>query len=541
MSSVTEVPENVEQVDYDVVVVGAGMGGIYAVHRLRQQGLSVVCLEAAGGIGGVWYHNSYPGARVDIESSQYCYLFDEDLYRDWKWSERYAAQPEILGYLNHVADRFDVRRHIRLGSRVIAAVWSPTICRYAVRTHTGELFNARFLVMATGQLSKPRKPNFAGIDDFVGEWVQTSDWRDIQLDGKRIAVVGTGSSGMQTVTALAGKVEHLYVFQRTPHYAVPAHNGPTTEHRHARLATTVSNMWNEMLGSPKGIVFPPAAGKAGDFLPEQRRAILEERWAFGGQAMQGLFTDQNVDIESNTVVADFVRQKTRERIADPELAEKLLCYSYPFGVRRICVDTGYYESFNRDDVSLIDVQADPIERITENGIRLASGAEVEVEIIIFALGFNAFTGSLDEAGVANECGRRPSDNWVRGPRTYLGLMTTGFPNLFIITGPGSPSVLVNMNLGNVQHVDFVAELIEFMNERGYATVEASKDAEDAWTEYAASLAEPLLRRTYDNYLTHVNADDGSRVVIPFAGDLTTYIERCDEVVASGYKGFDFES
>lgn len=531
--------ESAEPPTYDVVVVGAGMGGIYGVHRFRQQGLSVLGLEAAPDVGGVWYHNAYPGARVDIESVNYCYLFDPELYQDWRWSERYAAQPEILCYLNHVADRYGVRPHFRFNTRMTTAQWDPAANRYVITTESGDTVNARFLVMATGQLSRPRKPPFAGLDDFTGEWVQTSQWRDVAYEGKRVAVIGTGSSGVQTITAVAPVAAHTYVFQRTANYSIPAHNRPANQARYDRLAGKVKELWDELIHSPGGVVVPPVGGKARDYPSEQQQEMLEERWAYGGQSILGVFADQGIDPDVNKLVADFVRQKCRERINDPELAEKLMCDSYPIGVRRICIDTGYYEVFNQDNVTLVDIKEDPIERFTKTGVLLRTGAHIELDTIMFALGFDAFTGALDEAGVTNEHGKHPSDNWTRGPRTFLGLMTTGFPNCFIVTGPLSPSVLANMNLANVQHMDFVANLIEYMGQHGHTRVEPTEAAQNEWTEYAASIAAPLLRRAHDNYMVHVNHDDGSRFFIPFAGGVKTYIERCNEVAQNGYDGFDF--
>jgi cation diffusion facilitator CzcD-associated flavoprotein CzcO len=525
---------------YDVIVVGAGMGGLYGVHRFRGQGLSVLCLEAASGVGGVWLHNAYPGARVDVESVSYCYFFDPELYQEWNWSERYAAQPEILAYLNHVADKYDLRRSIKFDTRVVSAQWDPGATHYVVTSEAGETFTARFLVMATGQLSKPRRPSFEGLDDFRGEWVQTASWHPVAIDGKRVGVIGTGSSGVQAITAISKTAAQTYVFQRTANYSIPAHNRSADKARKERLAGKVQEVWDEIIHTPGGLLLPPVMGKAGNFPAEQRQVILEERWAFGGQSLLGLFSDQGVDLEVNQMVSDFVRQKTRERIDDPELAEKLLCTTYPIGVRRICIDTGYYECFNQDNVHLVDIKDDPIERITENGIRLTSGEEVGLDTIVFALGFDAFTGALDEAGITNERGRHPSDNWRRGPRTFLGLMTTDFPNLFIITGPLSPSVLANMNLANVQHMNFVGDLIAHMNGHGYTRVEPTREAEDAWTAHAAELAEPLLRRAHDNYMVHVNKDDGTRIFIPYSGGVAGYVRRCDAVAAAGYDGFSFK-
>jgi cation diffusion facilitator CzcD-associated flavoprotein CzcO len=393
--------------------------------------------------------------------------------------------------------------------------------------------------MCTGQLSAPRQPDFPGLEDFAGEWVQTSRWRPVAIEGRRVGVIGTGSSGVQTITAVAPLAEHLHVFQRTAHYSVPARNRLADEDRYQRIADKVPDVWDEILRTPGGLTLPPVFGKAADYSPEQQQAILEERWAFGGQVILATFADQATNAESNRLVVDFVRRKSRERIADPALAGKLLRYSYPIGTRRICIDTGYYEVFNRPNVTLVDVREDPIERITPTGIRLRSGEQAELDTIIFALGFRAFTGALDAAGIVNGHGVRPSEHWARGPRTYLGLTTVEFPNLFLPTGPGSPSVLANMNMGNVVHLDFVADLIGHMDQHGYATVEPTPAAVESWCDYVAGFAASLLRLRHDNYMVHVNADDGSRVFMPFAGGMGTYVERLREVAASGYRGFAF--
>ncbi|MBF4476658.1 flavin-containing monooxygenase [Rhodococcus rhodochrous] len=525
-----------------MIVVGAGMGGIYAVHRFVSQGLSVLGLEGAPDVGGVWYHNAYPGARVDIESANYCYFFDPELYREWKWSERYAAQPEILAYLNHVADRYDVRRHIKFNTYMVSGQWENEANRYSVTTEAGEVFTARYLVMTTGQLSKPRRPQFAGLDDFQGEWYQTSQWphEPVELDGKRIGVIGTGSSGVQVITAVAPIAKHLTVFQRTPNYSVPAYNRAADTRKHKRLAADVEGVWKEILESPGGLILPPGRGHSGQYTYEQIQQMLEERWAFGGQSLLSLFSDQGVDPQVNEIVAQFVRERVMDTVEDPKTAETLVPDEYPIGVRRLCIDTGYYETFNRPNVSLVDLKADPIERITPQGIRLAGGEEIELDVIVFALGFNAFTGALDEAGIRNEHGVSPSDNWSRGPRTFLGLTTTGFPNLFLVTGPGSPSVLANMNVANVQHINFIGDLIDYMTNHGYQRVEPTIEAETDWTEHAASIAEPMLRRKHDNYMVHVNRDDDSRVFIPYAGGFNDYVARVQEVVDDNYAGFIFK-
>ncbi|MFB4308201.1 flavin-containing monooxygenase [Actinomadura sp. GTD37] len=525
--------------DRDVIVIGAGMGGVYAAHRLMGQGLSVLGIESAPEVGGVWYHNAYPGARVDLESHYYCYLFDDDLYREWKWSERYAAQPELLRYLKHFADRFDVRRHFRFGTSVVGARWDEDGRRWAVQTDAGDVVTARFLVSTTGQLSKSRDPGFPGLDTFRGRWVQTSHWPQdgVDLKGKKVGIVGTGSSGVQAATAIAAQAERLVVFQRTPNYSVPAHNGPADHELQAELAGDLATVRAKVAAAPAGNLTPAYAGRAADFSAKQRRDLLDERWAFGGQPLLALFTDQGTNLEANRIVGDYVRAKVREVVKDPEVADRVVPDAYPIGTRRLCVDTGYYEIFNQDNVTLVDVRSDPIRRITPGGIE-TKDASHDLDVIVFALGFEAFTGALDQAGVRNAAGELVSDGWQRGPETYLGLMTAGFPNLFLITGPGSPSVLANMNVHNVQHLDFVGDLIEHARERGADRIEPTRRAQSEWTAHAAEVAGPLIRRQVDNYMVHVNKDDGSRVFLPYGGGFHQYVRRCAEVATTGFRGFD---
>lgn len=525
--------------DYDVVVVGAGLGGIYAVSRFIADGLSVLGIEGGQDVGGVWLHNRYPGARVDVESYFYSY-FSPELYGEWEWEERYPTQPEILRYLNFAAERLQVRPHFRFSTWMTGATWDPSNGMYSVTTDTGLAVTARYLVMTSGQLSKPRKPRFEGIDDFEGEWYQTSAWpdRDVSFTGKRVAIIGTGSSGVQTVPVIAQQADQVYVFQRTANYVIPAANGRLDRARYNAIAADLDTTWQRMLDHPGGALSPLPTSSAFELSGEERKRVLDERWAYGGHAMNAVFTDQATDLASNTFVSDYVRGKVHELVHDPVTAQKLTPTEYPIGSRRLCVCSGYYESFNRDNVELVDAKADPIVRITPRGIRTAS-RDIEVDIIVFAIGFDAFTGALDAANITNEHGEHPSSHWSRGPRTYLGLMTTGFPNLFIITGPGSPSVLINFFPANVQHINFVADLLASMKARGHTRVEPEPAAEDEWTAHVATVASKLLRLGVENYMVHVNHDDGSRVFIPYAGGLPAYIDLCDAVVASGYEGFTF--
>jgi cation diffusion facilitator CzcD-associated flavoprotein CzcO len=541
MTAPAETTQTNHESAYDVIVVGAGLGGLYALHAFSQLGLSVLGLEQASGVGGVWFHNRYPGARVDVESVDYCYYFSPDLYQDWQWTERYAAQPELLAYLNHVADRFDLREKILFETALSRAQWLPDSARYTVETSTGRHLSCRFLVMATGNLSAARTPDFPGLDSFKGEWVQASHWpdRDVPLAGRRIAVIGTGSSGVQAIPVLAEQASQLVVFQRSPNFSVPARNAPLDAEKFREAAADIPGRRRALLqtraaiSSNLGPALPFAA-----YSPAERQDRLERQWALGGQGMNRVFADQGIDQVANNAVADFVRAKIRQIVKDPEIAERLCPYDHPIGSRRLCVDTNYYATYNRDNVTLVDIAKDPIQRITETGIQTAS-AHYEIDLIVFAIGFNAFRGALDQVKIFNEHGETPTTNWDRGPRTLLGLMTSGFKNLFLLTGPGSPSVLANMVLMNEEHVNFTAGLIAHMQANGLATVEPEAAAQAAWTASVAEAASKLLRLGVKNYMVHVNQDDGSRIFMPYVGGLDRYTEICRATAAGGYQGFAF--
>jgi cation diffusion facilitator CzcD-associated flavoprotein CzcO len=526
--------------EVDAVVVGAGLGGIYALHKLREQGLNVIGLEAGADIGGVWRHNRYPGARVDLESVYYCYHFSPGIYRNWRWSERYASQPELLRYLEHVVDRLGLREHFRFNTRMRGAQWRPETARYDIEAGEDLRISTRYLVMATGQLSDPKTIPFPGAERFQGELVRSSRWPDKPIDyaGKRVGLVGTGSSGVQIATDLAGRGGHLHVFQRSPNYSVPARNGPLDDASFDEVArdslAARAHLYTLRTGTALVKVEPQPAAT---FSAEEQQARLEAQWESGGQGMGAVFTDQTTDNDVNDIVANFVRSKIRETVKDPVVAEKL-CPDYPFGTRRLCIDTGYYEIYNRSDVTLVDVAEDPIAEITETGLRTRSRQEYELDVIILALGFRAFRGEIANANIRNEHGETPIDRWARGPRTLLGLMTAGFPNLFMLTAPGSPSVLSNMFLMNEYHVEWMARAIAFMSAGGYATIEPSRDAEERWTQHVQDAAGRLIRLHVDNYMVHVNEDDGSRVFMPYTGGLTAYIEAAERAAAADYEGFE---
>ncbi len=524
--------------DYDVVVIGAGIGGIYGVHHFHEAGFKVLGLEGAPEVGGTWYHNCYPGARVDVESTDYSYV-DPSLYREWRWSERYAAQPEILRYLNWVADRWDVRRHFRFETWMTGARWHPEEDRYVVSTTDG-VVRTRFLIMAAGQLSRSRTPDFEGLSDFKGEVYKTSHWphEEVELAGKRIALIGTGSSGVQTATAVAKIAEHLFVFQRTPHYSMAAQNRKVDpEYLQERLAK--ADEYEEILSNTHlGMIWPPFAGRAADFTPDEQQKLLEEAWLYGGPSFNSVFMDTATNLETNFIVAEFVRNKIRSIVKDQSVAEKMLP-DYPIATRRPIYDTGYYEIFNQDNVTLVDGRATPIVRFNEHGIETAT-TDYEVDVVILAIGFEAFYGAIESANITNPSGLTPIDMWSRGPRTYLGLMTCGFPNLFFLTGPGSPSVVANMNLGNTLQIKIIATMLSEMKANGHTRVEPSEKAQDEWTLHCAEAADLLVSfKQRHNWLVHRNEDDGTSVFIPYTGGLPAYVRRCREVVDTGYEGFQF--
>ncbi|MDV6286759.1 NAD(P)/FAD-dependent oxidoreductase [Rhodococcus jostii] len=536
-TSLEQVPQN-GATDVDAVVIGAGIGGLYAVRRLAADGLSVLGFDSASDVGGVWRHNGYPGARVDIEAYYYCF-FDPEIYGKWQWSMRYPPQAELLAYLQHYADHYGLRQFFRFSTRVQEMQWQPQTNRWQVRTDTGETVYARHVVMATGQLSKSRQLPFAGVEDFQGQWLETSHWPDepVDLTGKRVAVIGTGSSGAQVIAAIAGQVESLHVFQRTPNYVVPSQNSPMDQDRYRRLSEDLGELWNKVMGTGVAYLAPTTEVPASSMTAEQQQQRLEDQWAFGGLSMTFAFPDQKTDWQTNDLVSEFVRGKIRAAIDDPALADKLEPRDYPIGTRRLVVCNGYYEAFNQDNVQLVDLRTDSIERVTATGIETGAGFH-EVDVIISALGFDAFTGALDAIDIRNAEGQKPTDGWERGPHAYLGLMVHGFPNMYVLTGPGSPSVLVNFNVHNVFHVDYVADLISFMDGQGYAAVEATREAQDDWHTRTQEAADGLLRKQVKNYMVHVN-DDGSRVFIPYAGGWSTYVDIAKGIADKGYAGFTF--
>jgi cyclohexanone monooxygenase len=523
--------------ELDVAVVGAGFAGVYAVHRFRSLGMSVRAFEAGSGVGGTWFWNRYPGARCDIESMEYSYQFSEELQQEWEWTERYSPQAEILAYIEHVVDRFDLRDDIQLDTRVTRATFDDSTGRWIVETDAGDRVSARFCVMATGCLSAANAPDFEGLDDFGGTWVHTGNWPHEGLDvrGKRVGVIGTGSSGIQSIPILAEEALHLTVFQRTPNYSVPAGNRLLDAETQQGIKSRYRAFREENAKLPFGSTIN--SGVAVDALSlsaEEREQVYEQKWKEGGLYFLGAFGDLLFDEAANETASEFVRGKIRSIVQDPKTAA-LLTPDSVIGCKRLCADTGYFETFNRDDVTLVDVNATPIERITEGGI-LTSDGEIPLDVIVFATGFDAMTGALSRIDIRGAGGRRLVDKWAAGPRTYLGLGTAGFPNLFTVTGPGSPSVLSNMVPSIEQHVNWIAECIAYMRDQQLARIEATPEAEDAWVEHVNEVADSTLYPSCNSWYLGANIPGKPRVFMPYLG-FDTYVEKCNDVASKGYEGF----
>ena len=523
----------------DVLIVGAGFAGMYMLHRARGLGLSVEVLEAGGGVGGTWYWNRYPGARCDVESMEYSYQFDEALQQEWRWSERYAAQPEILRYANHVADRFDLRKDIRFDTRVVAAQYDEAAPRWIVLTAEGDELSAQFLVMATGCLSSTNVPALPGLHSFAGERYHTGEWPHERVDfaGKRVGVIGTGSSAIQAIPLIAREARSLTVFQRTATYTVPARNGPLDPAAEARIKADYAafRACNSRQINALGCHMPRNSAPASELSAAAQRAALEARWEYGGLFFLGTFGDFLLDPGANALAAEFVRSKIRDIVRDPQVAA-LLSPKQLIGCKRLCIDTGYYETFNRPNVRLVDIGESGIERITPTGLR-AAGANFTLDALVFATGFDAMTGTLLRIDIRGRGGRALRAAWAEGPRTYLGLSVAGFPNLFAISGPGSPSVLTNMMVSIEQHVDWIAGCLAYLRAAGRATIEARPEAQDAWVEHVNEVASRTLYPRCNSWYVGANIPGKKRVFMPLIG-FPAYVEKCDEVAANGYEGFE---
>jgi cyclohexanone monooxygenase len=523
----------------DVVVVGAGFAGLYMLRRLRAMGLTALAFEAGRDVGGTWYWNRYPGARCDVESMQYSYSFSEELQQDWRWSERFASQPEILRYAGHVADRFDLRRDIRFETRITTATFDEVARDWTVETDRGDRIIARFCVMATGCLSAGRRPDIPGIDDFQGSQYHTGEWphEGVDFTGQRVGVIGTGSSAIQAIPMLAAQADSLVVFQRTPNFSLPARNSTLTQEYEASWKQRYAERREEARHTRSGTIYDFGQVSALSVGEEEREREYAARWAKGGANFMSAYNDIVVDPAANATAADFVRARIAEIVHDPEVAAKLTPRNYPIGTKRICVDTDYFETFNRPNTTLVDVSAAPIEAITAEGVRTRD-ATYAVDSIVFATGFDAITGALTRIAITGRNGRTLASKWEAGPRTYLGLMTAGFPNMFMVTGPGSPSVLSNMIVSIEQHVDWIADCLAWLRDHCIDCMEARGDAEDAWVGHVNQVADTTLYPQANSWYMGANIPGKPRVFMPYIGGVGAYRRRCSDVARDGYTGFE---
>jgi cyclohexanone monooxygenase len=530
----------------DVVVVGAGLGGLYMLHRLRALGLSVKVVEAGSDVGGTWFWNRYPGCRCDVESMEYSYSFSDPLQQEWKWPERYGTQPEILRYINHVADRFDLRRDIRFNTRVVSAIFDDADNQWTVTTDQGDVVSASFCIMATGNLSTPKVPEFKGLASFEGGWYHTGLWpaEGVDFAGQRVAVIGTGSSGVQMIPHIAQQAKHLYVFQRTANFSLPARNAPLDPEKERVHKAEYPERRRAAYDTPFGIAgYPPPVQKALEALPAERQQAYEEKWAAGGNiSFLFAYTDLLLDKAANDTASEFVREKIRQTVKDPAVAELLSPKDHPIGTKRLILDTNYYETYNRDNVTLVDARSDPIEKITPTGIRTREH-EYAVDSIAFATGYDAMTGAMLDIDIRTTAGLGLRDNldlrdkWSAGPKTYLGLMVAGFPNLFMITGPGSPGVKSQMILSIEQHADWITNCIKQLRSHGFMRIEADERAEEKWVEHVNDVADATLYPLANSWYMGANIPGKPRIFMPYVGGVAAYKKKCDEVVANGYQGF----
>ena len=524
---------------YDVVVVGAGFAGMYMLHRLRGLGFTVRVYEQGGGVGGTWYWNRYPGARCDVESMQYSYSFSDELQQEWDWSERYAPQPEILKYANHVADRFDLRSHIQFNTRVDRAEFDESENLWRITTSDGRTVTARFIVLATGCLSNARMPDIKGLASFEGPVYHTGNWphEPVDFTGLRVGLIGTGSSGIQSTPVIAGQAKHLTVFQRTANFSIPARNAKLTEDERQAFRAKYPEVRRFAREVARNGIYTelPDRGALDDGANE-RHSKYEARWQRGGLTFMSVYNDLGLNKAANDTAADFVRGKIAEVVADPQTAALLQPRSHPIGTKRICIDTDYFATFNRDNVTLVDIKSSPIEEILPRGLRTAA-ATYAFDALVLATGFDAMTGSVARIDIQGRKEQTLNRKWAEGPKTYLGLMSAGFPNLFIITGPGSPSVLSNMIVSIEQHVDWIADALGHMRERGLVVMEADEVAEDKWVAHVNEVAHGTLYPQANSWYMGANIPGKPRIFMPYIGGVGVYRQICNNVAANGYEGF----
>ncbi|MBT5683590.1 MAG: NAD(P)/FAD-dependent oxidoreductase [Gammaproteobacteria bacterium] len=534
---------------FDVVIVGAGFAGMYMLHRLRKLGLSTVVFEAGDDVGGTWYWNRYPGARCDAESLAYSFSFSSELEQEWEWSERYAPQPEILEYARHVSRRFDLRKDIHFETRVMSAHYQDDSLNWQLETDKGDSVVASFCVMATGCLSVPQLPDIPGVQNFKGNLYQASKWphEPVSFKNQKVGIIGTGSSGIQAIPVIAEEAEHLTVFQRTPNFSVPAKNEPLDQnwvdefkknyrahrenHKHA-IGSGFGDLKIEPIDEPMEPILRSQLSE------DQATQILEDAWVTGGAKFMGAIGDQLMNEEANQFAKEFVHRKIHETVADKDTANLLCPTNHPIGTRRICVDIGYYETYNRENVTLLSVKDNPIEEITESGV-MVNGELTALDTLVLATGFDAMTGALLNMDIRGKGGLALSEKWHAGPRSYLGIAVADFPNLFTITGPGSPSVLSNMMVSIEQHVDWMIDCLAHMKEQDLKVFEAQSQAEDQWVSHVNDVASMTLFPKGGSWYLGANVKGKPRIFMPYAAGVGVYREVCDQVTAKGYEGFTF--
>jgi cyclohexanone monooxygenase len=530
-------PRQSETGTFDAIVIGAGFAGLYMLHRLRSLGFKARVYEAGGGVGGTWYWNRYPGARCDVESLQYSFSFSEQLDQEWNWSEKYSPQPEILAYANHVADRFDLRREIVFDTHVTAATFAEQDNTWRIETDRGDRVSARFCIMAVGCLSAPNRPAFQGMSDFRGPIYHTGEWphEGVDFTGLRVGVIGTGSSAIQSIPIIAKQASALTVFQRTATWSVPARNEKLTPDYLKLAKAEYPALRAKARARPTGFYFPFNAQPALADDDEGRERQYEKAWQAGGLPFLGAYGDLLFEKSSNDTIAEFARRKIRSVVKDRATAE-LLCPEIVFGCKRLCVDTDYFETFNSPHVKLVDVSRTPIERFTPDGLEV-DGIAHPLDAIVCATGFAAMTGSFDKIAITGRNGRTLAEKWQAGPRAYLGIASEGFPNLFMITGPGSPSVLASMIQAIEQHVDWLADCLGHMRDIGATTIEPELADEEAWVEHVNDVSTVSLRSTCSSWYVGTNIPGRPRVFMPYIGGFPVYVQKCNAVMNSGYDGF----
>ena len=524
---------------FDAVVVGAGFAGIYMLHRLRQAGFKARVFEAAPGVGGTWYWNRYPGARCDIESMQYSFQFSEELQQEWTWTERYASQPEILAYIEHVADRFDLRRDIQFETRVEAATFDEDADEWVVETDAGQTVRARCFIMGVGCLSAAVVPPFEGYDDFDGPVYHTAHWPvgGVDFTGKRVGIIGPGSSAVQSIPLIAEEAERLYVFQRTANYVVPAQNAPLTPEKIAGIKSDYAGFRARCKERPTAFLFPFNTDSALSVSDAERRARFEKQWELGGLPFLGAFGDLLTNADANRTITEFWKTKIRETVKDPAVADLLTPKGDIFGCKRLCAGTNYYDAYNRDNVELVDVSGGGIERFTPEGLR-AGGRDYALDAIVCATGFDAMTGSVTRIAIKGAGGQTIQEKWRGGPDNYLGMTVSGFPNMFNMAGPGSPSVLATMVTAIEQHGDWIAECMEWMRDNARTRIEATPEAEAGWVEEVNEASSGSLRATCNSWYVGSNVPGKARVFMPYIGGFPRYVEKCEAVAKAGYEGFE---